>query len=344
MSKKQRIILLVILLLVGTAALRVLLPLPQEQLHPSVVPEPIMLIAGFPVTNSLLITAVVDVLLILIVIGATRRLSLVPSGLQNGMEIVLETFLNLVRRTVGGDEKRTRWFFPFVMTIFLFVLPANLLGLVPGFGPIGVVHGNEPAPPGVVTLFELPKVFDVPCELHVPSACEKEAAAAADKDGKAEFFPLFRAPSSDLNTTLALALVSWVMTQTFGFLHLGLLGYLRKYFVFGKLRSGIGALFSKNAKAAAGLLVFGVIDFAVGILELISELSKVISFTFRLFGNIFAGEVVLLVMAFLFPLLPLPFYGLEVLVGVIQAFIFAVLTLVFMTGATTAAHSAEAQH
>jgi F-type H+-transporting ATPase subunit a len=341
---KRLIILLVILFVAGAVVLRVLLPLPQEQLHPSVVPEPVMIIAGFVVTNSLLITAVVDVLLILIVIGATRRLSLVPSGLQNIIEITLETFLNLVRQTVGGDEKRSRWFFPFVMTIFLFLLPANLLGLAPGFGPIGIIYydtADQVAPKGVTPLVDLPasSIFHVPAALRQIGQPEESAASH-----EAEFVPLFRAPSSDLNTTLALALVSWVMTQAFGFLHLGVLGYLRKYFVFGKLRRGVGALLAKNAKAAANLLVFGVIDFGVGILELISEFSKIISFTFRLFGNIFAGEVVLLVMAFLFPLLPLPFYGLEVLVGAIQAFIFAILTLVFMTLATTPAHGAEEQH
>jgi F-type H+-transporting ATPase subunit a len=340
---KRLIIILVVIVSVGAVLLRVFLPLPQEQLHPSVVPEPVMLIAGFVVTNSLLVTFVVDVLLILMVVGATRRLSLVPGGLQNVMELVLETFLNLCRQTVGGDEKRIRWFFPFVMTIFLFLLPANLLGLAPGFGPIGIIHSapGQSLPQGVTPLFDLPaaSVFTVPEALRQIGKSSDSAPSTT-----AEFVALFRAPSSDLNTTLALAIVSWVMTQTFGFMHLGLLGYLSKYFVFGKLRGGLAALFKQKFKAAAGMLVFGVIDFGVGILELISELSKVISFTFRLFGNIFAGEVVLLVMAFLFPLLPLPFYGLELLVGAIQAFIFAILTLVFMTLATTPAHGAEEHH
>jgi F-type H+-transporting ATPase subunit a len=341
---RRLLIFLIVLSFVLAGVLRVLLPLPQEQLHPSVVPEPVMYIAGFVVTNSLLITAVVDVLLLLLVFGATRRLSLVPGGLQNIVELTLETFLGLVRQTVGADEKRIRWFFPFVMTIFLFLLPANLLGLAPGFGPIGIIHYETPdqsLPKGVTPLFDLPatSVFHIPDALRHLGPPSDSAPSA-----EAEFVPLFRAPSSDLNTTLALALISWVMTQTFGFMHLGLLGYLRKYFVFGKLRGGLKALVSNNAKAAAGMLVFGVIDFGVGILELISEISKIISFTFRLFGNIFAGEVVLLVMAFLFPLLPLPFYGLEVLVGAIQAFIFAILTLVFMTLATTPAHGAEEHH
>ncbi|MBI5652117.1 MAG: F0F1 ATP synthase subunit A, partial [Chloroflexi bacterium] len=98
-----------------------------------------------------------------------------------------------------------------------------------------------------------------------------------------------------------------------------------------------------KGKPNFGLFGFGIIDFFVAFLEFISEIVKVLSFTFRLFGNIFAGEVVLLIMAFLFFALPFPFYALEVFVGFMQAFVFAILTLVFMTIATTA-HSAEEHH
>ncbi len=86
-----------------------------------------------------------------------------------------------------------------------------------------------------------------------------------------------------------------------------------------------------------GLLFWGVIDVFVGIVELFSELMKIVTFSFRLFGNIFAGEVILIIMAYLFAqLVPLPFYALEIFVGFIQAFVFAMLTLVFMTMATAA--------
>jgi len=134
--------------------------------------------------------------------------------------------------------------------------------------------------------------------------------------------------------TLALALIVFVATEYFGFHDLGF-GYLSKFF---SLRRGAMGLF-------------------VGFLEFISEFVRVIAFTFRLFGNIFAGEVVLLVMAFLAPwLLPLPFYGFELFVAFIQAFIFAVLALAFMSlateshggehaeqGGTTHGHDAEAR-
>lgn len=128
--------------------------------------------------------------------------------------------------------------------------------------------------------------------------------------------PLFRAPTADLNATLALAIVSVFSIQYFGVKSLGM-KYFSKFFNFSN-----------------PIYTF------VGFLELISELSKVISFAFRLFGNIFAGEVLLTVIAFLIPVMaPIPFYGLELFVGLIQAFVFAILSLVFLNIATQeAAH------
>lgn len=129
---------------------------------------------------------------------------------------------------------------------------------------------------------------------------------------KSKFIPLFRSGSADLNTTLALALISVIITQIAGFKMLGF-GYLKKFFNFSNP-----------------------MNFFVGILELISEFAKIISFSFRLFGNVFAGEVLLTVMLLLVPyFVPLPFYGLEMFVAVIQAFVFAMLTLVFIKIAMT---------
>src|SRR3989344_3945468 len=123
--------------------------------------------------------------------------------------------------------------------------------------------------------------------------------------------PLFRAPTADLNMTIALALVSVGTIQYYGFKSLGM-KYLTKFI---SLKNPIYTF--------------------VGLLEFISEISKIISFAFRLFGNIFAGEVLLAVIAFLIPVLvPIPFYGLEIFVGMIQAFVFAILTLVFLNIAT----------
>ena len=129
--------------------------------------------------------------------------------------------------------------------------------------------------------------------------------------------PFLRAPSTDLNMTAALALIAVVMTQVLGFRELGI-GYLTKFFNFKTLFSS----------------PLGGIDVAVGLLELIGEFAKILSFSFRLLGNIFAGSILLFVMSFLVPFLPWPFFILEFGVGALQAFVFGLLTAIFMSQAT----------
>jgi F0F1-type ATP synthase membrane subunit a len=133
--------------------------------------------------------------------------------------------------------------------------------------------------------------------------------------------PFVRVPSTDLNMTLTIALISFVMIQYIGFKALGV-GYLTKFFNFGTLfKSPLGG-----------------IDVAVGLLELIGDFAKILSFSFRLLGNIFAGSILLFVMSFLIPILPWPFFILEFFVGVIQALVFALLTAIFMNLATISHH------
>src|SRR5262249_30601435 len=137
-----------------------------------------------------------------------------------------------------------------------------------------------------------------------------------------------RAPSADLNVTLSWALVSVALIQFFGLQALGP-NYLTKFF---------------NLQGFRTSFLQGLLDLFISLLELISEFVRIIAFAFRLFGNIFAGEVVLVVMAFLVPfVLPLPFYGLELFVAFIQAVIFSVLSLVFMSLATQA-HGGHDEH
>lgn len=135
------------------------------------------------------------------------------------------------------------------------------------------------------------------------------------EDGKEVFTPIFRSGNADLNTTFALALISVLTIQFFGIKTLGLTYFKR----FLNLKSPI--------------------YFFVGILDIVSEFSKIISFAFRLFGNIFAGEVLLAVIAFLMPVIaPIPFLGLEVFVGFIQALVFSMLTAAFLSAATASSH------
>lgn len=138
--------------------------------------------------------------------------------------------------------------------------------------------------------------------------------------------PFVRVPSTDLNMTLSIALVAFVMIQFIGFRALGI-GYLTKFFNFRTLFTS----------------PLGGIDVAVGLLELIGDFAKILSFSFRLLGNIFAGSILLFVMSFLVPILPWPFFILEFFVGIIQALVFALLTAIFMNLAT-ASHGHDEHH
>jgi F-type H+-transporting ATPase subunit a len=150
---------------------------------------------------------------------------------------------------------------------------------------------------------------------------------------------LIRGANTDVNTPLAIALISFVFVAYFGLKELGI-GWLKQYFNLGPLFRSIGQIF--KGKFNVMDIFSGVIEAFVGGLELLSRFITIISFTFRLFGNMTAGEILLLIAAFLVPwVLALPFYGLELLIGVVQALIFSLLTLVFVTMAVTPAHGSE---
>ncbi len=156
-----------------------------------------------------------------------------------------------------------------------------------------------------------------------------------------EIVPILRSPSTDLNFTVGLALISVTLTQFFGIRANGFFRYFGRFIKIGWIGNLFAVLTGKRQGKPAVVLAMGLIDTFMGLIELISEIAKVLSFSFRLFGNIFAGEVVLLVIPFLLSfLVPLIFMGLELFVGLIQAFIFAVLTLAFMSTAV-ASHGGE---
>ncbi len=143
---------------------------------------------------------------------------------------------------------------------------------------------------------------------------------------------LLRGANTDINMPLALAVASFVAIQFFGLKSLGGFKYLSKFFRFGGIGKGFKQIFTGKVLPGLGSMFFGIIDVFVGLLELLSEFVRVVSFTFRLFGNMTAGEILLLIAMFLIPyVFALPFYGLELLVGFIQALIFGGLTLVFLT-------------
>ncbi len=153
---------------------------------------------------------------------------------------------------------------------------------------------------------------------------------------------LFRGANTDINLPLALALVSFIFVEFYGFRFLGI-RYLGKFINVGELFKSLGLLFRGRVKQGFSGLITGFIQIFVGLLEGLSELVRIVSFTFRLFGNMTAGEILLLIAAFLIPwVFALPFYGLELLVGFVQALIFGGLTLVFLTLAT--AYHGEESH
>ncbi len=290
----------------------------------SLAAEPIFTIGGFKITNALLTAWLVMLLLIWLAWSATRRMpkdldkastsELIPSGVQNFMEMVVEALYDLVKEIAG---KWTPKIFPVAATIFLFVLAANWGGILPGFGSIGLLE--EPHEAGVTGY-----------EAHgaILTGIPATADAAAEHAAGYIVIPFLRAPSSDLNFTLALAIVAVVLTQIFGVQSLGR-SYFKKFFDLSGFKEGA---------------LMGGIGLFVGVLEVISELSRLLSFSFRLFGNVFAGEVLLLVMAFLIPYFAsLPFYGLELFVGFIQAAVFMMLAVVFMSMATQG-HGSEEHH
>lgn len=296
----------ILIVLVVLVALAMVIP-PVALPEIVIAPEPVFTVLGWPITNTLLASWLTMIILIVVSWLATRKMSLVPGRFQGLMEMIVEGFYDLCKGVAGEN---TRKFFPIVMTIFLFLVVSNWLGITPIYGSIGVLHHSEHG-----------NTVEWINESHTVGVWEKVATeAVAEPDeaahGEAEhgesyaLAPLFRSAATDLNLTFGLAITSMVLVQYFGLRSLGL-SYLKKFFNFS-------------------LRPLGLIDAFVGILELMSEFSKIISFSFRLFGNIFAGEVLLGVMAFLIPfVVSLPFYGLELLVGLVQALIFMMLTLSF---------------
>lgn len=242
----------------------------------SLAAEELTHIGPLPITNSLLNTVLVDIILIALAVYIYKNAKLVPGAFQSVIEMVVEGFYNLTSSVAKDHAKKI---FPYVMTFFLFILVANWTGLLPIISAI-----------------------QVPISDH----------------GEVHYAHLFRSASTDLNVTIALAIVSLVATHSMSIQTLGLKSYL-------------GRFFSLNPLAAY-----------TGLLELISELTKVISFSFRLFGNIFVGEVMLVSLAGAFAFfLPIPIILYEMFVGVVQAAIFGLLTMAFM-GIFTTPHGSDA--
>jgi F-type H+-transporting ATPase subunit a len=306
--------------------------------------ETVFSIGPVAITNTMITSWIVVIFLAGFAYAATRRMRLIPSGLQNLVEAVIEWTYNLVVSTAG--EKQGRRFFSVVATILIYVLVANWFGLLPFFATVGKVEEvtAEDYHEGAVVVREvgglniiMPNAddFDFAADEEA-SLAEKQAAIQEETQGKlgedekaGVLIPFLRSVNTDLNAPLALAIMSAIFVEFWGISTHGFFRYASRFFNFGRL--------------LRGKILDGIIDIFVGLLEFIAELARLISFTFRLFGNIFAGEILFLVVIFLLPLVALQFvYFLELFVGAIQAFIFAMLTVVFGVIAV-AAHGAEGE-
>ena len=236
---------------------------------------------GFPITNSMVVTWIVAIGLIVFAQLATRRMAQVPGGAQNLLEWVIESVYGLLESIIGVHlAQKTFWFFG---TIFLFILAANWFGLIPGVGTIGWGHHTD--------------------------------------HGFVIEQPLFRGANADLNLTLAMALIFFGCWIVWALQEVGARGVVKE--LFGAKGETTG--FMKPLIAAVFVLA--------GLLEIVSILFRPVSLSFRLYGNIFAGENMLETMSRMVPglgwLLPIPFYFMELLVGLVQAMVFMLLTAVF---------------
>jgi F-type H+-transporting ATPase subunit a len=235
---------------------------------------------NLPITNTMIAGWITISVLFGLFFAATRKMKLIPTGLQNLMEFLCETAAGFIEGIAGKENGRR--FFPVVVTIFLFVLVNAWIGLIPGFESI-----------------------------------------------RLNGMPLLRNANTDINVPLTLALVSVVAVEYWGFKAKGV-SYLKTFVNFGPLSQGLVQLFKGKIKAGVTGTFNGVVAAFVGILEMLSHVIRVISFTFRLFGNMTAGLILTGVVIFIIPwIIPSMFYGLEVLVGFVQAMIFAGLTLGF---------------
>jgi F-type H+-transporting ATPase subunit a len=236
---------------------------------------------GFPITNSMAVSWVVAVALIVFARVATRDMKRVPSGAQNLLEWLVGGLYGFLERIIGPAlVKRTFWFFA---TVFIFILSANWMGLIPGVNTIG--WGHRTAQGFVVDQ------------------------------------PLLRGANADLNLTLAMALVFFACWIVWALQEVGPGGLVKE--MFGPKGENTGVL----------KVVMIVVFFAAGCLEIVSILFRPVSLSFRLYGNIFAGETMLETISRLVPglgwLLPVPFYFMELLVGLVQALVFMLLGAVF---------------
>jgi F-type H+-transporting ATPase subunit a len=297
------------------------------------------------ITNSVLVSAGLATALILFVRSAMKNAKLIPDGKQNLVEAAIEALYNQVEAIVG--KKVAPKAFPLLGTIFIFVLCSNWFGLLPGVGTIGKIaphhggheaaaHGSAAAAHGDVA----PAGHGDAHATAVAAVAEATAASIEAVPSQQHIIPFLRPATSDYNFTLALAMISMAVWFYLTMKITGLKHFLAHIFTP-----------DHGVKGAMGLFI-GIIFIGVGVIEMISMASRPLSLSFRLFGNVYAGENLLHTMGDLgttigLPawaammikfLVPIPFYFMEVLVGILQALVFMLLSAVYIQLSTSDAH------
>ncbi|MER3419581.1 MAG: hypothetical protein C4290_03225 [Chloroflexota bacterium] len=332
-------------------------------------PEQLFTIGPFAVTNTIFTGWVMVALISIALIAGTRKIALIPRGFQNLFEAIVEGFGNLVDNVAGEKNGRRFFPVVFILFLYIALCNwaaltpiFNIIGVTEDIHE-HIAHEAVEHPQQVlaedekirgwimkkggihlVPLFTQTKFVEVvipagtiyadrvrvlnerlAAALHreLPAAHSAESGAHEvdrgplhDDERYGFIAPFLRGVNTDINAPLSYAIWSAIFVEFWGITALGLFRYGSKFFNLRRLLRGD--------------ILNGIIDAFVGLLELVSEFARLVSFTFRLFGNIFAGEVLLFMMSFLMPFVLVDvFYALEIFVGLIQAFVFAMLTLVF---------------
>jgi len=307
--------------------------------HVEIAAETLFNIGPIPVTNSMLTMFLVMGFLLLVGWLIAKNAKEVPGHYQGVFEVIAEFLLGLVEPTAG--KKLGRQIFPLVGALFIFILFANYSGLLPGVGTVGIEreeevaqatdNSDEPSGESVTPAAESRersyqiRVFDIAATDSAASQTRALAQAEPETEHEKVLVPFLRAPNADLNMTLAMALITFTTVQVLG---------IRAHGVGGRIKHMANPPF-----------LFPI--------ELVSELSRIISLSARLFGNVFAGEVLLGVMyamasaikIAIIPLaFPVVFLFLEVLFGAVQALVFALLTLIYIALAAEESHEEHEEH
>lgn len=254
-----------------------------------------------PITNSMVYTWLIMAFLFIVIRLGTRNLKVIPGGLQNFIEMAVEGLEDLTKGLL--EPKVVGWCFPLIGTYFIFIVLSNLLGLLPVVGSVGWGHPDPNS--------------------HLPFALQH-----AD-------VPLFRPPTADANTTVAMAGIFFIMSSYWAVKYNGVLGLVKHIFgVKGGMKGPI-------------VIPMFVIFLFIGVIEVVSILIRPVALAMRLYGNIYGGENVLTLMLgmgpkWLFGLTAIPFYFLELVVAVVQALVFTVLCIAFI--GTLCSHTEEAAH